>query len=87
MPPAFWAWAMTCRASVVLPLDSGPKIFDDAAAGNALAAQGDVERQAAGRDALDRHELIAGQRHDRAFAELLFDGGDRVMSELDRECK
>ena len=26
MPPAFWARAMTCRASVVLPLDSGPKI-------------------------------------------------------------
>ena len=25
MPPAFWASAMTCRASVVLPLDSGPK--------------------------------------------------------------
>ena len=26
MPPAFWASATTCRASVVLPLDSGPKI-------------------------------------------------------------
>ncbi len=26
MPPFFWAWAMTCRAKVVLPLDSGPKI-------------------------------------------------------------
>ena len=26
MPPAFWARAMTCKASVVLPLDSGPKI-------------------------------------------------------------
>ncbi len=25
MPPSFWASAMACRASVVLPLDSGPK--------------------------------------------------------------
>ena len=31
----------------------GAEDFDDAAAGKALAAQGDVERQAAGRDALD----------------------------------
>src|SRR5271157_1762800 len=26
MPPAFWASAITCRAMVVLPEDSGPKI-------------------------------------------------------------
>ena len=26
MPPAFWASAHTCKAIVVLPLDSGPKI-------------------------------------------------------------
>ena len=26
MPPLRWALATTCRASVVLPLDSGPKI-------------------------------------------------------------
>jgi len=26
MPPFRWAWATTCRASVVLPLASGPKI-------------------------------------------------------------
>ena len=78
MPPAFWAWAMTCRASVVLPLDSGPKISMIAAAGNALAAQGDVERQAAGGDALDRRGRVAAQGHDRPFAELLFDGGDGV---------
>ena len=31
----------------------GAEDFDDAAAGNALAAEGDVERQAAGGDALD----------------------------------
>ena len=24
MPPAFWALATACRATVVLPLDSGP---------------------------------------------------------------
>jgi len=24
MPPGFWAWAMICKASVVLPDDSGP---------------------------------------------------------------
>ena len=56
----------------------GSEDLDDAAARQASAAEGDVERQAAGRDALDRQQLIAGQRHDRAFAKLLFDRGDRV---------
>ena len=54
------------------------KDLDNAAAWQASASEGDVERQAARRDALDRQQLIAGQRHDRAFAKLLFDRGDRV---------
>ena len=78
MPPAFWASATTCRASVVLPLDSGPKTSMMRPRGMPAAAQGDVQRQAAGRDAFDRPKLVARQRHDRAFAELLFDGGDRI---------
>ena len=49
------------------------KDLDDAAAGNPLAAQGHVERQAAGRNAGDRQRAVASQRHDRAFAELLLD--------------
>ena len=37
----------------------GAEDFDDAAAGNALAAQGDVERQAAGGNAFDGHETVS----------------------------
>ena len=37
----------------------GAEDFDDAAARKALAAEGDVERQAAGRDAFDRRSLSA----------------------------
>ncbi len=51
----------------------GAEDLDDAALGNALAAQGDIQRQAAGRNAFDLHGGADAQRHDRAFAELLFD--------------
>ena len=46
--------------------------FDDAAAGNARAAQGDIQAHAAGVDSFDRL-IIAVKLHQRAFAELLFD--------------
>ena len=52
--------------------------FDDAALGDSLTAQGDVERQAAGRNAFDSLDVVGAERHDRAFAELLFDRGNRV---------
>ena len=78
MPPAFWASATTCRASVVLPLDSGPKISMMRPRGmpwppRAMSSDRlPVEMPSIG---VDR---VAAQGHDRAFAELLFDGGDRV---------
>src|SRR6185437_4657810 len=34
IPPAFWASAITCKATVVLPLDSGPKISTTRPRGN-----------------------------------------------------
>ena len=65
---------MMCSVSVVLPLDSGPKISMHAAARNARAAQGDVERQRC-RSGCRRSvaRLVAVQLHDGALAELLFD--------------
>jgi hypothetical protein len=48
-PPSFWALAMMCRVSVVLPLDSGPKIFQNASPRHADAAEGDIQAQRAGR--------------------------------------
>ncbi len=46
MPPAFWASAMACRASVVLPDDFRPVDLDHAAARQAADAKRDIERQA-----------------------------------------
>ena len=56
----------------------GAEHLDDAAAGKSLAAEGEVDRQAAARDALDRRLGVGAQRHDRAVAELLLDLGERV---------
>ena len=79
-PPCFWALATACRATVVLPLDFRAEDLDDAAARQALAAQGDVEAQGPGGDARHvRGERIAAQLHDGAFAELLFDLGQGVF--------
>ena len=54
----------------------GAEDLDDAAAGDALAAQGHVQRQAAGGDAVDAADTAGPQGHDRPFAELLLDLGD-----------
>src|SRR5436190_50272 len=46
------------------------------AARQAADAQRDVEADAARRNRADLGDVAARQRHDRAFAELLFDGRD-----------
>ena len=51
----------------------GTEDLDDPATRQSATTQGKVERQATGRYAFDRQQLVAGQRHNRAFAELLFD--------------
>ena len=57
----------------------GTEDLDDAAFGQSDAAQSQIERQAARRNALHfgRGPFGRPQRHNRAFAELLFDLGDR----------
>ena len=57
----------------------GPEDFDHAAAGDALAAQGDVQREAAGGDAIDRGGCADAQRHDRPFAKLFLDLGEGIF--------
>ena len=57
----------------------GPEDFDHAAAGDALPAQGDVQRQAAGWNSADGRGRADAQRHDGPFAKLLFDLGQRVF--------
>ena len=48
----------------------------DAAAGNALAAQGQIQRETTGRNAGDHADVIGAEGHDGPFAELFFDLGD-----------
>ena len=56
----------------------GAEDLDDAAAGDAAAAEGDVEARRAGGDAVDRSAmLVAVEPHDGALAELLFDLAER----------
>ena len=77
-PPAFCASAMMCRARVVLPLDSGPKISTMRPLRDAADAEGEVEGQGAGRDAGDPLALLVAHAHDRTLPELplyLGDGG------------
>ena len=79
MPPAFWAWATTCRASVVLPLDSGPKISMMRPRGNPWPPRAmSSDRLPVGMPSIGSSRSPA-QRHDRAFAELLFDLGQGVL--------
>ena len=47
--------------------------LDHAATGQAAHAEGDVERDGAGADGLDRHAGFLAHPHDRALAELLVD--------------
>ena len=48
--------------------------LDDAAAGQATDAEGEVEREGAGGDGLDGHRPLLPHAHDRPLAELLVDG-------------
>jgi hypothetical protein len=50
--------------------------LDDAALRQAADAEGEVDGERAGREHLDLHLGVAAEAHDRAFAELLGDGGD-----------
>ena len=76
MPPFFWAWAMTCRAKRRLAAGLRAEDLDDAPAGQTVAPQGDVQREAAGGDAGHGALSLDAQGHDRPFAKLLFDLGD-----------
>ena len=60
----------------------GAENFDDAAARQALAAEGDVERVRAGRDAVDDALVAVAQAHDRAAAELFFDLRERHVQRV-----
>ena len=57
----------------------GAEDFHDSAVRNALAAQGQVEREAAGRDARYLADMVRAQGHDGPLAELLLDLGDGVL--------
>ena len=79
MPPAFWAWATTCNASVVLPLDSGPKISTIRPLGMPCPPRArSSDRLPVGIPSIWRGTLAA-QGHDGPFAELLLDLRQRVL--------
>ena len=76
MPPLRWAWATTCRASVVLPLDSGPKISTTRPRGMPWPPRAmSSERLPVGMPVIWR-DVVGAQGHDGPFAELLLDLGD-----------
>ena len=79
MPPSRWALATTCRASVVLPLDSGPKISTTRPQGMPWPPRAMSNERLPVGDAADRRGGADAQRHDRPFAELLLDLGQRVL--------
>ena len=56
-----------------------PEDFDHATAGNALSAQGDVQRQTAGRDALDRRSGADAQRHNGPLAKFFLNLGQCIF--------
>src|SRR5262249_41736435 len=56
--------------------------LDDAAAGDAADAEGDVERQGAGRDRVDLHCPDVAELHQRALAEVLLDLLDGRLQRL-----
>ena len=57
----------------------GAEDFDDPAARQTLAAQGDIEAQRAGGDALHVERGVLAELHDGALAELLFDLGEGIL--------
>ena len=78
MPPFFWASAMVCSASVVLPDEFRPVDFHHPAARQAADAERDVEPERAGGNGLDIHGLVVlAEPHDRALAELALDLAQR----------
>ena len=83
MPPFFWASAITCSASVVLPDDSGPKISMTRPRGTPPMPEGIVDADRAGRNHLDRgDDVVLAKAHDRALAELLFNLSDGDVERL-----
>ena len=82
MPPAAWALATACSATVVLPRGLRAVDLDDPAARQAADAERDVERDRAGGDDLDRRAGLVAEAHDRALAELLLDLGERDLERL-----
>ncbi len=57
--------------------------LDDSAAGDALAAEGKVQRDGAGGDARDRQVGVLVELHDRALAEGLLDLPDGLAEGLE----
>lgn len=73
MPPARWALATACRATVVLPEALGAVDLDDTAAGQPADAERDVEGDGPRGDDLDGRSHVVAEAHDRTLAVLLLD--------------
>ena len=80
MPPVFCASATTCRAIVVLPEDSGPKI-------SVTRPRGNPPTPRAASSEIDPVEItetgtmasFAAEPQNRPFAKLLFDLSERLL--------
>lgn len=81
-PPSFCTSAMTCRATVVLPEDSGPVDFNDSSARHTADAERHIERQRSGRNGADIHGGIFAELHDRAFAIRFFNLAQALFQAL-----
>ena len=79
-PPAFCACAMTCKAMVVLPEDSGPKISITRPRGKSSHAQrGIYGNGAAGYHRYRQHAARAQAQH-RSLSELLVHLAERGVN-------
>jgi len=76
IPPAAWALATACSATVVT---GGLRAvdLDDPAPGQAADAQRHIQGDRAGRDDRDRLTHLVSEAHHRALAEVLVDLGHR----------
>ena len=79
MPPARCAQRHHMQRERCFAARLRAKDLDNPAARNSLAAERQIQRQAARGNAFDSHALGGAQRHDGAFAKFLFDLGDRVL--------
>src|SRR5436189_224510 len=68
-----WLIRRACRPTCVSPISPSSSALGTRAAGEALAAKGDVQAQGAGGDAFDVELGVAAEPHDGALAELLLD--------------